>query len=425
MSQNPTTYPPEELIAHARANAPYYQRLYEGLPEQPTLTDLPVIDQEEYWAAHLHDRQEVLTGPLHDGIVLNSGGTTGAPKYSYFNDQEWDSSIALSARAFEGAGLRDGDRVANLFATGNLYASFLVATESMKWTRPRVMQLPLGFSPVLGPAATIIHAFKANVLAGFPTHLLRLIDFIDQEKLEGVKVERIVYGGELFTPDQQKFLQGRFPGIQVRSAGYASVDAGLIGYVDDGCGAGEHRIFDGATLIEILDEQTGQPIEEPHRPGRIAFTSLIRRLMPLLRYPSGDRAQWVEPAGGVDRKFLLLGRSEEAARIARYTLEVSEAATLLAPFRESLGIEQFQLLVSRENLLDGLTFRVVGNARPEVLAAATEEILAAFERQRSDIYEPAKAGIMHLPRIEWIRADQLIINERTGKMLRVVDRRHA
>ena len=418
-----TTYTPEEIIAHARANAPFYRRLYDGLPEKSTLTDLPVIDQEEYWAAHLQDRQEVLTAPLHDGIVLNSGGTTGAPKYSYFSNEEWDSSIALSARAFGGTGLRDGDRVANLFATGNLYASFIFATESMKWTEARVMQLPLGFSPVLGPAASIIHAFKANVLAGFPTHLLRIIDFMDQEKLTGVQVERIIYGGELFTPDQQRFLQSRFPGVQVCSAGYASVDAGLIGYADTGCAAGEHRLFDGATLIEILDEQTGQPIDEPGKPGRIVFTSLIRRLMPLLRYPSGDRAQWVEAAGVADRKFLLLGRSEEAARIARYTLEVTEAAALLAPFRETLGIEQFQLLVVRENLLDGLIFRVAATAPPETLAGKTGEILDAFARQRPDILEPARAGIMHLPRIEWVRADELIISPRTGKMLRVVDRR--
>ena len=172
--------------------------------------------------------------------------------------------------------------------------------------------------------------------------LLRIIDVIDQEKLEGVRIDRIVYGGELFSADQQKVPgKGRFPGIQVRSAGYAAVDAGLLGYADAGCAAGEHRPFDGSTLIEILDEETGLPIEAAGQPGFVVSTNLVRRLMPLLRYPTGDRAQWMESPGTAERKFLLLGRSDEAARVGSDTLQVSEAKALLEPFRDPLGHRGF------------------------------------------------------------------------------------
>ena len=423
-SSNLTIFSFGELVAHARAQAPFYRRLYVGLPDQPTLQELPVVNQEEFWQAHHRDKVEVLTAPLTNGIVLNSGGTTGAPKYSYFNDQEWDSIIALSARTYEAAGLQDGDRVANLFAGGNLYASFIFATESMKWTRPRLLQLPLGFSPDIAAAATIIHEFKANVLAGFPTHLLRIIDHLDQAQLTGVHIDRIIYGGELVTKDREAFLQARFPGIQIRSAGYASVDAGLIGYADAGCQTGEHRVFDEAMIMEIVDEETWRCIEAPGQPGRIVFTSLIRRLMPLLRYPTGDRAQWVEPIGATDRKFRLLGRSEESARVAHYSLGVSEAANLLEPFRQKYGIEQFQLLVTRENLRDCLVFRLATNQAVDGLRGAGEEILTAFELVRPDIYKPAHAGAMHLPRVEWIQPDRMLTHPRTGKTLRVVDQRN-
>ena len=419
-----TTFPPAEMIAHARAHASFYRDLYAGLPATPALTDLPVIDQEQFWQAHQEDRQSVLTGPLDNGIVLNSGGTTGAPKYSYFNDADWHSMIALSAKTYEATGLRDGDRVANLFASGNLYASFLFATESLKWTRPKVMQFPLGFSPNLAPAAAIIHAFKTNVLAGFPTHLLRMIEHLDQEKMTGVHLDRIIYGGELFSKDQQTFLEGRFPGIRIRSAGYASVDAGLIGYADEGCAAGEHRVFDGAMVMEIVDEATGEPIEDVGQPGRVVFTSLVRRLMPLLRYPSGDRAHWVEPLGSADRRFQLLGRSEEAARIASFNVEVSGITKMLETFKEPYRIGAFQLLVTRENLRDRLTFRLTSDAPQEVLASGAAEILKAFEAHRPDIYGPVRLGSIHAPEVEWVTTDQLTVSERTGKLLRVVDRRN-
>ena len=419
-----TIFSLEELVAHSRANAPFYRSLYADLSKDPALTDLPVIEQEQFWNAHGADRRAVLTGPLENGGVFNSGGTTGTPKYSYFSHEEWDSIVTLSARCYESAGLRDGDRVANLFASGNLYASFLFATESMRRARPRVVQFPLGFSPNLAPAAAIIHEFKLNVLAGFPTHLLRIIEHLEQEKLTGVHLDRIIYAGELFSQDQKSFLQARFPGIQTCSAGYASVDAGLIGYADATCAPGEHRMFDGATLLEIVDEETEQPVEAPGFPGRVVFTNLTRKLMPLLRYPTGDRAQWVEPAGAADRKFQLLGRSQEAARVAGYSIGVTEVAGWLEPLREATGWRQFQLLVTRPDRFDQLTIRLVGDAAAETLAAGSKALLETFAQARPEIYEEARAGILHHPRVEWIAQNQLIVSERTGKLLRVVDRRN-
>ncbi len=418
------SFPLEEIVSFARSQSPYYVGLYEGLQDEPQLADLPIIDKEAFWQAHQLDRQSVLTGPLDNGIVLNSGGSTGAPKYSYFSDQEWDSMIGLSSKTYEAAGLCDGDRVANLFASGNLYASFLFATESLKWMRPKVVQFPLGVAPNFAPAAAIIRAFKINVLAGVPSQLLRIIYHLEAQGMDGVRIDRIVYGGELFSQDRRDFLEKKFPGIQICSAGYASVDAGLIGYADAECEAGEHRVFDGAMIMEIIDEVTGESIDEAGKPGRIVFTSLIRRLMPLIRYPSGDRAHWVESPGSANRKFQLLGRSEESARIAHCNLDVSTVAKLLEPFRANYGIEQFQLLVTRENLHDCLTLRISSNAAPPALEGGAEEILQALEKNRADIYEAVRVGTIHAPRLEWVQGNKLILSERTGKLLQVVDRRN-
>ncbi len=415
-----TTYPLSEIVSLARARCPFYQRLYADLPAgEPTLGDLPTVDQDEFWRAHHRDRREVLTETPREGIVLNSGGTTGTPKFSYFNDAEWDSAVVMSARACEGAGLADGDRVANLFAAGSLYSSLIFATQSFKAMRPGVLQFPLGYSPQFENAAGIIRLFDIDTLAGFPTHLLRLIEHLDREDAPPVKLKRILFAGELFTPDQLRFLENRFPGIAVGSMSYASVDAGMIAYADATCGPGEHRVFDGATTVEICDEGTGEVIGETGRPGRVIFTCLTRKLMPLLRYPTGDLAQWVEPAGAADRRFRLLGRSEEGARISGFNVSVSGLRALLDPFRERLGIGEFQMVVAREGNLDSLTLRLVGNGGP----AGTEEILEAFGRWQPEVVAEGLAGIQHPVRLEWIGAESLEVSERTGKLRRVVDRR--
>ncbi len=414
-----------ELIAFAREAAPYYQQAYAGLPAQPELAALPVVDPDAYWQAHATDRRNILTQTQQDGIVLNSSGTSGTPKFSYVAAQEWEAAIDLSARSFDAAGLKDGDRVVTLFATGSLYASLLFATDSLKRIQARVVQFPVGYSTVFADAAKVIETFAINVLAGFPTHILRVIDALKPESDGGVCIDHILYAGELFTPDQQQSLFARYPSLQIHSAGYASVEGGPIGYADAGCTASEHRVYDGGTIIEILDEETSDVIEEPGRPGRIVFTCLGRRLMPLIRYPTGDRAQWVEPTGSPDRKFLLLGRAGQTVRVARYNLDLSEVTACLEPLRGRLGIEHLQIVVARQDLLDRLIFRLVGRSSTKTLSEGTVEVLNLFREKRPDIQKAVEAGILHPPQVEWITQDQLITNERSGKMLAVVDRRNA
>lgn len=420
---SPAAYSPDELIVCARQRAPFYRRLYEGQPETPTLADLPVVDLDAYWLAHAHNRREVLTETQQDGFVLNSSGTSGTPKFSYCAASEWEASVGLSARSFDEAGLQDGDRVTTLFATGSLYASLLFATESLKRIRAGVVQFPVGYSAAFADAARVIETFNINVLAGFPTHLLRVIDALDAGKTDPARLEHIIYAGELFSPDQQASLRTRFPGLQIHSAGYASVEGGPIGYADAGCVGSEHRVYDGGTVVEILDEETGESIEEVGRSGRIVFTSLVRRLMPLIRFPTGDLAQWHEPTGQPNRKFSLLGRAGQGVRIATYNVGLSDVTAWLEPLREPYGIEHFQLVAAREGPLDCLTFRLVARASAQALTAGGDQILRVFQEKRPDIQTAVEMGIIHPPRVEWIGRDQLIINERTGKMLAVVDRR--
>ncbi len=296
--------------------------------------------------------------------------------------------------------------------------------ESLKASGASILQLPIGYFAPLPDAARLMRAFKVNVIAGLPTHLLSLVDHLEKNGFDDVRLERILFAGEPITTDQRRYLDGRYPGVQIRSLGYASVDGGIIGYADAGCEAGEHRVFDAGAILEILDEETDEPITEPARAGRMVFTNLTRRLMPTLRYPTGDRGQWVEPAGVADRKFLLLGRAEESARLASYNVPVAEVTALLEPFRERLSIRHFQLAVTQENLRDKLTLRLVApDAASGAREAAGHEIVETFLRQKPVLGEMVARGVVNPVAVEWITLAELEVNARTGKTRTVVDRR--
>src|SRR5271168_4503154 len=85
----PKRHSPAELIRFVREKSPFYKKLYSTLPDSADLTDLPVLSLDEYWKANGLKNNTVLTGPLKDGVVFKSGGTTGNPKFSVFTKDEW------------------------------------------------------------------------------------------------------------------------------------------------------------------------------------------------------------------------------------------------------------------------------------------------------------------------------------------------
>ncbi len=412
-------------MALARAGAPFYRDLYANLADNPALGDLPVIDPVAFWGAHQRDRQEILTAPLTGGIVLNSGGSTGAPKFSYLYEDECQSTVEISVKSFD-AGLQDGDRVANLFVSGGLHASYLFASDSLRASSATILQAPIGSHTPMPDAVRLIRELGVNVLAGIPTHLLKLLECLEHEGVGEVRLRSIIYAGENFSEAQCAYLRKLFPGVEIHSAGYASVDAGAMAFADAECAPAEHRVFDGATILEILDEETGEPIVEAGKPGRIVFTSLVRRLMPIIRYPSGDRAAWLESAETPCRKFGLLGRSLEDIKLGGAVLiRVGDVRTLFEPWREKCGITSFQLLITNDEGADLLTLRLAGNGDQVELSRHTQSVLDALTTGNPMLAAAVAAGKVLPPRVVWITPQELIVSPRTVKTLTVVDRRTA
>ena len=65
-----------ELIQFVRVHSPFYRELYSDLPpNETTLERLPLIPHARFWQANTYEGNQLLTGPIPDGIILKSGGT--------------------------------------------------------------------------------------------------------------------------------------------------------------------------------------------------------------------------------------------------------------------------------------------------------------------------------------------------------------
>jgi phenylacetate-CoA ligase len=411
--------PLQDLVDHARRNSPFYAELYRDVPATVShLTQLPVIDQKEFWAANTFPDNRLLTGPLSDAGVYTTGGTTGKPKLSPWTRSEHADSVTAFGAGLVQAGLRPGHRVANLFWAGELYSSFLYIEHALHAAPVENVRLPVAGSAPDTFVVDLIHDFGVHVLAGEPMRLSAVAEHLVQRGQVAESVELLLFAGDILFADLRPLLTRAFPKAAISSAGYASVDAGLVAGPVPGDDVRVHEAFAHRTVVEIVDDLTGEPITTPGVPGRLLVTNLFRTLMPILRYPAGDRAEWVD---GELRRFRLVGRSIEGARVGTVTMGVEETRGVLVAADPGQHIAGIQLVQRRWENRDGLVLRLGCVEQPP--AELAEQLIAAVYAARPLYREEAEGGRIHPLRVEWVPRAELVTNPRTGKLQQVVDER--
>lgn len=410
----------KEIIENAKTHSPYYRELYKGI-DTLELSKLPVIDQTKFWKA------QVVTSNDPDGIVFKSGGSTGAPKYSYFTNLEWESFCKSFGLGMAEGILENGDRIGNLFYAGDLYASFLFIKDSLQ-SIP-VENKKLTMFPIAGQTEHLqilktLDEFKINTIVGVPSAILTLLEkySFNKSKYPNLKIDKLLFGGEALYDDQRQALLGIFPDVQISSIGCASVDGGLIGYSSKDCESGEHRVFDGAHIIEIVDPDTNEVIHEKDRMGKILLTNLSRKLMPIIRYPAGDLAMWMEDENTPNRKFKLQGRSEEAARLGTLSVYFEDTREMVLKALSDCNGIQFQMLLKHFDHRDELTLRISGLDLTKI-EKSKDRVLDAFIKEKPGYQDLLTKGLIHSLKIKVVSQDELEANSRTGKLKRIIDSR--
>lgn len=411
-------YSVDEIISYARKNSKYYAELYKDLPENVSLEDLPLVDQDHFWDHCDKNGGSVATGPQLDGQVLKSGGTTGNPKYSLYTAEEWQTMCEYSGAVLHKGGLTNGEKIANLFYAGGLYASFLYMYSMLYFAPAKTIMYNLSGNISIEDIVDTIHEHKINCIAGLPSMLNKIVSYIEEHKMTGFVVDTIYFAGETLYMDQREKISKVFGrDIDFRSVFYASNDGGPIGYFTKDCGFNEHRVLSNLTKMELIDPDTGDVITEMNKPGVIYITSLFKTLTPIIRYPAGDMGEYTEPEGNPDRKFKLLGRSNVAARAGYATLYPKDLGDVL----KMCGIDfySYQIIVERSRM-DQFIFKI---AVPDTQTPDTEKFIGTLFRERTLLQDALDADTMEMPRVEWCKPEDLEYNPRTGKLKIVIDKR--
>jgi phenylacetate-CoA ligase len=383
-----------------------------------------MVDHTSFWVAHtgLPPENRVLTSSSFiDAAVFRTGGTTAVPKTSFVTRQELREGAQNMVNCLTRAGLRPGDHVANLLYGGDLYKGFLDLSLALIEATVPTLHLPIGVAPLDAQAWTI-RSFSATVLVSMPTVVCRLADYLIEHKELPSTVRLILYIGELLHNDQKKLLRQAFPSARIGPLQYASVDGGFIGAPDslptnDDDDATIYAVNTQSMILELVTDD-GELITEEGVRGNVLITNLARRLMPTIRYPMGDLAEWTDYR---TRKFRLCGRGMVAVRIAHYSFDLSTLKAVVSSVMTSDTFTGFQVIVKREEATDVMIFRVASQPKdPDRLAREMQEALA---RIKTDWAEELEIGKFKPLSVEWVSFQDLTINRRTGKLREIVDLR--
>ncbi len=412
------TYTVNEILSLAREQSPYYKELYKDIPQDAPLEALPLVDQKHFWAHCDKTGGTVATKPHTDGQVFKSGGTTGEPKYSLYTAEEWQTMCECSGAVLAKGGLTNGTKIANLFYAGGLYASFLYTYSMLYFAPAKTIVYNLSGNISIEEMVDTILQHKINCLAGLPSILTKIVSYIEEHQLTGFAVDTVYFAGETLFPDQRDTISKVFGReIEFRSIFYASNDGGPIGYYTTDCGFNEHRVMSDLTMLELIDPDTGEVITEMNKPGVVYITSLFKALIPLVRYPAGDMAEYTEPEGTPDRKFRILGRSDVAARAGYVTLSAQDVGNVLKLCH--IDYYSYQIIVDHD-IRDRFTFKIAVSDADDT---KTSLFLETLYRERPVFKDALDDGTLNPPIVEWCKPSDLEYNPRTGKLKTIIDRR--
>ena len=412
------------VLTHAAAHSPFYSRRLAGvdLKSPGALENLPLLSKDDLYRNTPPMGSGLVTGPIHGAVVFASGGSTGHPKFSYYANSEWKRVCDVLASILSAGGVSTGDRVANLFVAGGLWSSFVAVNRALE--KLGCLSLPIGGHSEIDLIITYLETFDANVVIGLPSMLMALAQTIKEKGRGRIRIEKVLYGGERISDACRETLHEALGAPLVRSAGYASVDAGTIGYQCQRAAGTVHHVCEGHQLVEILDPDSGSPVNGENT-GELVVTSLERFLMPLIRYRTGDLARWVtDPCGcgGNDRRFELLGRCDDILHIggARVTVADVETALQSVPGLSTV----FQIELSLEGNDERLTVRVeLEKAGTRGLATLKKTVQNVILKVCADLRFSIEKGWLKPFTVDLVPPGSIPRLARTGKRKSVVDRR--
>jgi phenylacetate-CoA ligase len=368
-----------ELVAHAKANAPFYRELFAAVDSgavtsRAALAALPLTRKSE-----LVERQRAVRpfGGLNATPMARLARIFMSPGPIY-DPEGREADFWRTARALHAAGFRAGDVALNCFSYHFSPAASMFET-GLHHIGCAVIPAGTGQTEM---QARAIHDLEPAGYVGTPSFLKIILEKADELGLECKSLRRAVVSGEALMPAVREFLVQR--GLAAFQS-YGTADLGVIAYETE---AREGLVVSEELIVEIVRPGTSDPVGEGEV-GEIVVTT-FNRDYPLVRFATGDLSAVLagtSPCGRTNVRIKgWMGRADQATKVRGLFVHPHQVAEVLRRH----GLSRGRLVVANEAGEDRMTLRVEREGPGDAdLAARLETTLRDVSKLRGDVrFEP-------------------------------------
>jgi phenylacetate-CoA ligase len=366
-------------VRFAAVNVPYYRDLFaetgfdpERLVRDPRyLAEIPVLTKDI-----IRSQGKRMLRDDHASYrkhVSRTGGSTGPSAYVTYDQHGADSSSAVTryARARIGA----GPAKAELHLAAKFQDRIPIKArlrEQIKCLANNRFNLTFASfsSHELDRLWRRIKAIRPYLVHGHPSTLYQLALHVGPQAAENRAFKVFESSGETLTQFQRDLIQGVFKCKVINRYGLA--EAGVLAYQTDPADDGM-LFFDPVAWPEIIEVEFGAEIPQiaEGRSGELVVTAFANKMMPLIRYSTGDIAVLREASDGFCIQKMS-GRVHDVVKIAGVPVPTHHVQDVLDRMG---GIREFQI----ESDTDRPVFRIVPENN-----AATDKIRNGLRQLWSD-----------------------------------------
>ncbi|KAI0850408.1 hypothetical protein F5Y00DRAFT_268524 [Daldinia vernicosa] len=416
-----------EAIAFARKNSTYYKRLYQSVQQdEPDLEDLPIIYPDEYWNSARTDLSSVMTGPFTTGnIYCISGPSNKLETLQLSREEEFKLS---RTKSILWRGILDperGERIVNIMSPHDLRLGFwdTVNTSNGMVAPESGVQLFISNEKTMDRIIEEVERFQPSVVFGSLPDIIRLSEHLGERHSTLPSVRVVLYLGGAIPRGITQSLHDGFPNARLYPPLYAKPQLGPLGFpgaIPTGIYRDVdpiYRVCDYVAVLEIVTDD-GIVVKEAGVKGNIVVTHLIRRLQPLIRYPIGDVAEWVDYGS---RIFKYCGKASTKIKVANTILDWSTLKDITSDVMKTDVSGRFQCILRLQDSCPKLVLRLA-YPKPSEAGELRHNIEKVLWNTSSTWKSDRQAGAILCLRLEWVDDILLCVGE-TGEVLDVVDER--
>ena len=396
------------------ANVPHYRQAFDARGVHPSdlrqLSDLSLFPFTTKSDLRANYPFGLFAVPREQVVRVHaSSGTTGKPTVVGYTRQDIDHWADLVARSIRAAGGRAGDIVHVAYGYG-LFTGGLGAHYGAERLGCTVVPMSGGQTE---KQVQLITDFRPDIIMVTPSYMQVIVEEMRRQGLDPLQssLKVGIFGAEPWTEAMRRDIE--------QSAGLKAVDIyGLSEVMGPGVASECVETQDGPVIWEdhfypeIIDPETGAVLPDGSE-GELVFTSLTKEALPIIRYRTRDLTRLLPPtARSMRRMGKIVGRSDDMLIIRGVNVFPTQIEELVLQQGGLAG--QYQLIVSREGLLDTLEVRC--ELLPQAVQTADRAQLAHQLSERIKNLIGVTSTVV-------VGGPESIERTLVGKARRVIDRR--